>query len=90
MLPVNRQSTPFPYRASAHHVGDSYQSPNDSHLQGRFVSPEVNSGTGIFDEFVTPDEDDSNNWIPGKLARISSSNVCYYEDTSVNMMVGVK
>ena len=44
--------------------------PLTSHLQGRFVSPEVNSVTGIFDEFVTPDEDDSNNWIPGKHARI--------------------
>ena len=89
MLPFNRQTTAFPYRPSAHPVGQPYHAPNETNLQGRFVSPDANVVTGIFDEFVTADEDDSNNWIPGKHAFILLS-VCYYEDTSVDMMVGVK
>lgn len=90
MLPINRRTTAFPYRPSAPAVGQAFHSPNETNLQGRFVSPDSNVVTGIFDEFVTADEDDSNDWIPGKHANILSSSVCYYEDTSVDMMVGVK
>ena len=69
VMSMNRESAPFPYRASPHFVGHPPHTPTDAHrdrdTQARFATPDHHAVSGIFDEFASPDEYEDDKWIPG-------------------------